>query len=335
MSSGRFRLNADELRDLSSRRDGPGLCRAAVHLGAVLLGMAAMWQTRGTGWVVPLALLTGWPMAFLFNAMHECAHQTAFRTRSLNLALGHLAGLCVLLPYEYYRSFHWEHHRHTQQPGSDPEMSLVLPHTRSGWLWLMLGFPVWFKRNVPTLLRHAAGQVRAPWVVPDKRALIVREARAYLAVYTLLAFASVLVWPGALLLLWLAPLAAGQMLLRPYLLAEHTGCGQSRDMLENSRSIDTSRLVRFFAWNMPYHAEHHAYPAVPFHALPRLHERASPHLRRRASGYLAATRQVFAFLVKGENPPLTGGAAPDALVSPALSRPASPSTPRPSAGSNR
>lgn len=321
MPNDRFRLSADALRELSARRDGPGLRRAAAHLGAVVLGMAAIWQCRGTVWVVPFVLLTGWPLAFLFNAMHECAHQTAFKTRALNLALGHLAGLCILLPYEYYRSFHWEHHRHTQQPGLDPEMSLVLPHTRGGWLWLMLGFPIWFKRNVPTLLRHAGGRVRAPWVGPDKRDLIVREARAYAAVYVLLVLASMLAGPGALLLLWLLPLAAGQMLLRPYLLAEHTGCGQSRDMLENSRSIDTNRLVRFFAWNMPYHAEHHAYPAVPFHALARLRERAGPHLRRRTPGYRAATRQVFAFLVRGEDPPRTGGATPALPVSPAPSRP--------------
>jgi len=335
MSSRSLRLSADELRAFSLRRDGPGLRRAAAHLGAVLLGMTAIWQSRGTVWVVPAVLLTGWPMAFLFNAMHECAHQTAFRTRGLNLALGHLAGLFVLLPCEYYRSFHWEHHRHTQQPGLDPEMSLQLPHSRAGWLWLMLGFPIWFKRNVPTLLRHAAGRVRAPWVDPGKRPLIVGEARAYLAVYGLLVVVSLLAGPGALLLLWLAPLAAGQMLLRPYLLAEHTGCGQSRDMLENSRSIDTSRLVRFFAWNMPYHAEHHAYPAVPFHALPRLHERALGHLRRRTGGHLAATRQVFGFLVKGEEPPLTGGPPPAGAVSPARSRPASPSRPPRSAGSSR
>ena len=321
MSSRSLRLSADELRAFSLRRDGPGLRRAAAHLGAVLLGMTAIWQSRGTVWVVPFVLLTGWPLAFLFNAMHECAHQTAFKTRALNLALGHLAGLCILLPYEYYRSFHWEHHRHTQQPGLDPEMSLVLPRTRGGWLWLMLGFPIWFKRNVPTLLRHAGGRVRAPWVGPDKRDLIVREARAYAAVYVLLVLASILAGPRALLLLWLLPLAAGQMLLRPYLLAEHTGCGQSRDMFENSRSIDTNRLVRFFAWNMPYHAEHHAYPAVPFHALARLRERAGPHLRRRTPGYRAATRQVFAFLVRGEDPPRTGGATPTLPVSPARSRP--------------
>ena len=25
-------------------------------------------------------------------------------------------------------------------------------------------------------------------------------------------------------------------------------------------------------WNMPYHAEHHAYPEIPFYSLPKLHE---------------------------------------------------------------
>lgn len=32
-----------------------------------------------------------------------------------------------------------------------------------------------------------------------------------------------------------------------------------------ARATLTLSLVRLFAWNMPYHAEHHTYPAVPFH----------------------------------------------------------------------
>ena len=51
-------------------------------------------------------------------------------------------------------------------------------------------------------------------------------------------------------------------------------------------------LVRLFAWNMPYHAEHHAYPAVPFHALPRLHERVQARIANLDPGYLAATAKV-------------------------------------------
>jgi fatty acid desaturase len=54
-----------------------------------------------------------------------------------------------------------------------------------------------------------------------------------------------------------------------YLMAEHTGCALSSDMLANSRTTLTNAAVRFIVWNMPFHAEHHAFPSPPFHALPR------------------------------------------------------------------
>ena len=51
-------------------------------------------------------------------------------------------------------------------------------------------------------------------------------------------------------------------------------------------------LVRLFAWNMPYHSEHHAYPAVPFHALPRLHGQVRGRIEHLEPGYVAATGKV-------------------------------------------
>ncbi len=56
-------------------------------------------------------------------------------------------------------------------------------------------------------------------------------------------------------------------------------------MLENSRTTTTNAIVRWLAWNMPYHAEHHAYPMVPFHKLPDLHRLAAPHLKETEPGY--------------------------------------------------
>ena len=35
----------------------------------------------------------------------------------------------------------------------------------------------------------------------------------------------------------------------------------------------------FLAWNMPYHAEHHAFPAVPFHNLPAVNRLIAPRLK--------------------------------------------------------
>jgi fatty acid desaturase len=61
-------------------------------------------------------------VAFLFMAVHETAHKTAFRSRALNLAVGHLSAFAIALPYEYYCLFHWDHHRYTQDPDKDPEL---------------------------------------------------------------------------------------------------------------------------------------------------------------------------------------------------------------------
>ena len=43
--------------------------------------------------------------------------------------------------------------------------------------------------------------------------------------------------------------------------------------------------MRFLAWNMPFHAEHHAWPSIPFHALPRTNALIRDRLRTTAPGY--------------------------------------------------
>lgn len=75
-------------------------------------------------------------------------------------------------------------------------------------------------------------------------------------------------------------------------MTEHTGCASTRDCVENTRTTPTLALVRLVAWNMPYHAEHHSYPAVPFHALPGLHEWVRGRIENLEPGYIAATGKV-------------------------------------------
>ena len=96
-----------------------------------------------------------------------------------------------------------------------------------------------------------------------------------------------------LLWVWLLPVLLGQPVLRLYLLAEHGRCPFVADMLQNTRTTFTNRLVRFLAWNMPFHAEHHAFPAVPFHRLPALHAELAPHLKSVSPGYRAFTRRYL------------------------------------------
>jgi fatty acid desaturase len=151
-------------------------------------------------------------------------------------------------------------------------------------------------RRVGDILRLARGRADRPWMAPAERRPLIVEARIYLGVYVLIGLASVLAGSPAALLVWIAPLLVGQAFLRPYLLAEHTACPFTRDCLENTRTTLTLPLVRLFAWNMPYHAEHHAYPAVPFHALPRLHAAVRARVANLEPGYVAATVKVNRYL---------------------------------------
>ena len=106
-----------------------------------------------------------------------------------------------------------------------------------------------------------------------------------LAIYASIAIASVL-WGSSLLLwVWIVPALLGQPFLRLFLLAEHTACPHVENMFENTRTTFTTGLVRLIAWNMPFHAEHHALPTVPFHKLPVLHEAVREHLKVTADGY--------------------------------------------------
>lgn len=284
-------LTRADLHALMARADAPGLARAAWHLGALLVTGTAVWMLRRTPWVVPLIVLHGYALAFLFCPFHECAHRTAFRSHWLNVALGTLAGLISFWPYQNYRVFHWAHHRHTQDPARDPELYFPKPATLGTYLFVLTGIPN-LRRRLTDLVTLARGRADKPWMnEADRRALIV-EARAYLAVYAAIAATSIWAGSAAALWLWIVPWMVGQAFLRPYLLAEHTACPETRDCLTNTRTTLTVPLVRLFAWNMPYHAEHHAYPAVPFHALPRLHDHVRARVANVEPGYLAATATV-------------------------------------------
>lgn len=284
-------LPREDLHALMARSDGPALLRAAWHFGALAVTGAALWRLRATLWVVPLLLAHGYALAFVFCAFHETAHRTAFRTRWLNTLVGTLAGFLTFWPYRNYRVYHWEHHRHTQDPERDPELFFPKPAALPAYLFVLTGIPNAIRR-VGDMLRLAAGRADRPWMAPAERRPLILEARAYLAGYAAVAAASALAGTPVALLVWIAPWMVGQAFLRPYLLAEHTGCAVARDCLENTRTTLTLPLVRLFAWNMPYHSEHHAYPAVPFHALPRLHERVRSRIEHLEPGYLVATVKV-------------------------------------------
>jgi len=228
-------------------------------------------------------LLLGVTLAFLFTLEHECTHQTPFATVALNEVVGRVAGFIIFQPFLWFRYFHLAHHRHTNDPERDPELASPKPESRAALLWYLASLGYW-RAKILLHWRNAFGPIVAPYLPPATHARLRREARVSIVLYIAAALFTLFV-SDILIWVWLLPLALGFPVLRLYLLAEHGGCPMVADMFQNTRTTFTTAAVRFLAWNMPFHAEHHAFPSVPFHRLGEFHLRAAPHLGVTENGY--------------------------------------------------
>ena len=281
-------IPSERRANLSTPSDSAGLRRLAGYGAAIAL--AGLWTWLGWSfWWAALPVL-GLLLTFLFTLEHECTHGTPFERPALNLWVGRAAGLILLLPFTWFRWFHMAHHRHTNDPERDPELSRPKPEGWRAIAWHVSGLPYWASQ-IRLVLRLAMGRAEDHFLPPRARPTAIAEARAMLALY-LLAGTSLMVTP-ALFWLWILPMIIGQPALRLYLLAEHADCPHVADMLENTRTTFTTQALRWLAWNMPYHIEHHSAPQVPFHRLPDLHTDMRAHLRTTAPGYAAFTRSYL------------------------------------------
>lgn len=292
-------MAAPKLRALAAslakqRSDARGLAQLALH-AAVIAASGAVWAWAPSlmarlGGLALLSLAVG----FLFMPFHEAIHSTPFRSPALNAALCWLAGLVIGRTPAHYRHYHFAHHRFTGDASRDPELAnTVLDpaiESRAGFLLYLTGLPYWADRAA-SLARQALGVIDrdAEWYLakPAPAAAAVRDARIFVAAY---AAALALVPLPLLWRYWALPSLVGQAFLRFYLVHEHSGClqrsrGSERGSTPEEAMLSTRTtivggdlpaplawLVQRLAWDMPYHAEHHAFPAVPFHKLRELHE---------------------------------------------------------------
>ncbi len=290
-------VSAKALQLLLKRQNQPALQRFILQYMLLVSAIAVIL-------LAPLLSLPLWsrPLAVallavlnlsLFAILHETSHLTAFASRRWNQTVSWL----VALPFFYtptgFKHFHFAHHRFTHDPLRDPEISISgqaappldknlsmyllyltgLPMLGMKLLWLIgpaSALPVVWERLLVFIPAHA--RRRMSW-----------EARAILFCYGLLGLAGLAGLSGIAYLLlaqWL-----GHAIVSIYTLTEHTGLPSQGTILQRTRTTLTNPLMRWLTWNMPYHAEHHAYPAVPWQALPELHLLMQAELPELQAGY--------------------------------------------------
>lgn len=268
---------------LMQKNDNPAILRFVV-MYVLFLGTGAcvvlFWS--GPIWQVLLSQFAfGIMCCSTFACEHETIHNTAFKSKQLNQIAARLVGIAHIYASTAFRELHFTHHRYTHRPGMDPEISFAnkpLPSvirnipSYLAWisglpllifkvlmlLWGALGMPEFVRKNFFSFIR------------PEVRLKLAIESWYILLIYGTIVFLASNVHAG----FWglLVGQVVGHCILTTYLVAEHNGLPYEGDIFNKTRSMKTNKFVKVLMWNMPYHAEHHAYPAIPFHALPKLHD---------------------------------------------------------------
>lgn len=295
-------ISRKTLKRYVKRTNYHGLSWLAGHSVILVATGLLIHLSLGTVYALVTIPAHGVVLAFLFSPVHECSHRTPFRTLWLNEFVYWILCLVYIVPPTFFRYSHAAHHTFTQIRGKDPDM--VLPPRATVWhyAYYVTGIPFWL-RNTRWLLQHALSYVHPSeryFLPAGQIPRVVFEARVILACYGSVAVVAIWLGTWVPLIYWLVPRLFGEPVMRWIRIAEHAECAEGGDLTENTRTTRAARWLRFLFWNMPYHAEHHLCPMVPFHALPELHAEIGEQVRCRGQGYLEVHADVLRKLANHE-----------------------------------
>ena len=256
---------------------------AAVSLGAAgLTAISIVLSARSEWWLwllgqVALALaLVQW-----FAILHECGHETLFRTRRLHAYAGQLAGFFSIIPFFNWKRVHGRHHKWTGWQDVDPTTETLVPRELKTvervlvnvcWRYWIPLFSVLYRINNFWNWPRLCSLFENP---KDRRGIALNSVGLVITYGAIVA----LIGPAALLRLVglgaLLSLVAEDLLL----LSQHTHIPQQLSHGEPVRPFPTieqevfTRSLVFPRWlsaillHIDAHELHHMYPFVPGYRL--------------------------------------------------------------------
>jgi omega-6 fatty acid desaturase (delta-12 desaturase) len=263
--------------------DRAGFLVIAVAIGGTAAAIALSVMDDWLPWLAGQALLSLMLVQW-FVILHECGHDTLFRTRRYHALAGRLAAFFSVIPYHAWTRVHGRHHKWTGWQDLDPTTESLVPRplgvaertiVNVCWrLWIPL-FSILYRVtnywNVPRLFRM--------FPKGSDRADIARDAAMLVGAY------------GALVL-WLGPAGilriAGMALLASLtiedllLLSQHTHVPQNVshggtvrpfpaiEQAAFTRSLRLPEMASAFVLHFDAHELHHMYPFVPGYRLRRI-----------------------------------------------------------------
>jgi fatty acid desaturase len=273
--------------------------RSLAHLGAsvaLYLGCYMVAASHG-GWLKVIAWLVQATVSVgVTSIVHECIHGLFARARWVNRCIGTIAAAIILKNYTLHRAFHLRHHARTTKD-DDPEPRAELHCIRDYVVLAARRGNILFTTYVSCSGTWRAVRGFPPHYLPDNQLINVRqdaliELLWFAAVSTGLALRPVMTMFG-----YVIPLCMSQAISFLIFLPEHYGTTLgSGQAVDNTRTILSNPIFRFLFWNNNFHAEHHAFPGIPYFQLQRIHRLIGAQITHSVSSYTQFHLQLIRHL---------------------------------------
>jgi fatty acid desaturase len=267
---------------------------ALIAAGYATFVLAAPWPLK-----IVAGVVLGLMYAHLVELQHETLHEHAFNARPLNRVFGFFCGLFMFSSYSHYK---YDHLRHHASLGTDTNREFFNYRFRE--LDRSGGFvrAMWHLGRYTDVIRDVERSLIGkpiPGIRARDNRRIQTEYRLFaLAVAAAVAFTAV---NGNLIFVfaWLLPLLIvsepTHFLIE---LPEHFGLDTQNnpDVLANTRTVRTGRVVAWFINSNHLHTAHHYHQGVPMTNVPQLQTLIDDKVRAEEPSYL----RFFVKVIRGE-----------------------------------
>ena len=249
----------------------------AVGIRLSLFDTFFVWST---GQVILAVAFLQW-----FILLHEAGHRTLFRSKVLNTAAGHVAGLLSGFPYSSWKLIHFRHHQWTGWQDLDATTASLVPRPMKKWEQLVINF-CW-KAWIPLFsliyrINNYWNYPRVAQYIPlqEQRKKVARDILTLLVAYISLIL---LMGPSAFLQVFGLAFFITLVMQEVILLSQHTHIPTNVSDGKPVKSFPPleqevyTRSLRFPAWvssivlmHFDAHELHHMYVHVPGYDLRKI-----------------------------------------------------------------
>lgn len=242
----------------ASEARGLGNPTVALLVGslAVLAGSSAAYLLGHVWWPVTV-VVNAIAIYVIFTPLHEAVHGIAHPSKSVNAAIGRVAGWALGVTHPFFRAVHLEHHSHTNDPARDPDLIVARRPHALVLLWCM-GIEASYRRHFfgRRLWRH--------------RRDLVEEVVFEVFLVGLLVASIAFGWWRPLLVCWFVPAFTALVTLAFFFDFVPHYPFDSRERYFDTR-ITPGRLLNVLLLGQNHHLIHHLWTTIPWWRYQRVH----------------------------------------------------------------